>query len=355
MQPFTAQLARASFEPQKEALKIGPASYRARFEGGAGYIEEDGPQGKRQYPIAHVMGGKNTYYLLTPMERGRLQVLPLAFDVHSRKWYDVAASGVRMHGEGPQAPLPWTDPAFTFNTSCYGCHASQIQTNYDAATDSYHTTWKSPGINCETCHGDAADHAAIVRVSRLNAAQRNEMCAPCHAEMSPLSAGYRVTQRFFDDYDLTALESPDFYPDGRDLGENFTYTGWLMSSCLKSEKFDCLHCHTSTGAFRFAGEADRACLPCHQDVAAKGAAHSHHKPASAGSRCIGCHMPKTRFANMERSDHSMLPPTPAATVEFSRRTRVAFATPRKARPGPMPRRADGTGLRIRSRFWSARA
>ena len=142
------------------------------------------------------------------------------------------------------------------------------------------------------------------------------MCAPCHAKMSPLSAGYRVTQRFFDHYDLTALESPDFYPDGRDLGENYTYAGWLMSPCLKSTAFDCLHCHTSTARFVFGENTDWACLPCHQDVAAKGEAHSHHKPESAGARCIGCHMPKTRFANMERSDHSMLPPTPAATIEF---------------------------------------
>ena len=159
MRPFTAQLARANFPLQNDPLKIGPVFYRARFEGDAGYIEEDGPQGKRQLPIAHVMGGKNTYYLLTPLERGRLQVLPLAFDVHSKKWYDMATSGVRMHGgERPQTPLPWTDSAFTFNTSCYGCHTSQIQTNYNAATDSYHTSWNSPGINCETCHGDAANH-----------------------------------------------------------------------------------------------------------------------------------------------------------------------------------------------------
>jgi Flp pilus assembly protein TadD len=135
--------------------------------------------------------------------------------------------------------------------------------------------------------------------------------------MSPLSSGYQVTQRFFDHYDLTTLESSDFYPDGRDLGENYTYTSWLMNSCVRNGKFDCLHCHTSTGAFRFAGgDSDGACLPCHQGVADKGTAHSRHSAKSAGARCIGCHMPKTRFAKMSRSDHSMRPPTPAATIEF---------------------------------------
>ena len=45
-------------------------------------------------------------------------------------------------------------------------------------------------------------------------------------------------------------------------------------------------------------------------------AHSHHKAGTPGGNCIDCHMPKTRFANMNRSDHSMLPPTPAATLKF---------------------------------------
>ena len=32
--------------------------------------------------------------------------------------------------------------------------------------------------------------------------------------------------------------------------------------------------------------------------------------------CIRCHMPMTEFALMRRSDHSMRPPSPAATIEF---------------------------------------
>ena len=33
----------------------------------------------------------------------------------------------------PMLPLPWTDAAFTFNTSCYSCHVSQLKVNYDPA------------------------------------------------------------------------------------------------------------------------------------------------------------------------------------------------------------------------------
>jgi tetratricopeptide (TPR) repeat protein len=332
MQAFSARLAQSVLKPQKQAIAIGGLGYRVVFEGGAGFVEESGPKGVRRLPMQHAMGGKNTYYFLTPMERGRLQVLPLAYDVKKEAWYDMAASGVRMHAEGPaDRPLAWTDPSFTFNTSCYGCHVSQLRTNYDLKTDTYNSTWRESGINCETCHGDAAAHVAlyqkdanakhqdmrILRTTQLTVQQRNEICAPCHAKMSPVSSGYEVTQRFFDHYDLVTLEDADYYPDGRDLGENYTYTSWLMSPCVRGGKLDCMRCHTSSGRYRFAAEnPNGACLPCHQERVANSAAHSRHKAGSPGSNCVDCHMPKTRFANMNRSDHSMLPPTPAATLKF---------------------------------------
>ena len=57
-------------------------------------------------------------------------------------------------------------------------------------------------------------------------------------------------------------------------------------------------------------------MPCHAEQVADAAAHSHHPLDDESSRCISCHMPKTRFARMERSDHSMRPPTPAVSIAF---------------------------------------
>ncbi|MHC4432246.1 MAG: ammonia-forming cytochrome c nitrite reductase subunit c552, partial [Planctomycetota bacterium] len=37
---------------------------------------------------------------------------------------------------------------------------------------------------------------------------------------------------------------------------------------------------------------------------------------SEAGKCIACHMPMTKFAHMNRSDHSMRPPAPAATLAF---------------------------------------
>jgi tetratricopeptide (TPR) repeat protein len=135
--------------------------------------------------------------------------------------------------------------------------------------------------------------------------------------MSPISAEFRPGDRFFDHYDLVALEHRDFYPDGRDLGENYTYTAWMLSPCVKSGQLDCVHCHTSSGRYRFAGEkTNEACLPCHREKVADPAAHSRHRAGTPGAECVSCHMPMTSFARMRRSDHSMRPPAPAASIEF---------------------------------------
>jgi tetratricopeptide (TPR) repeat protein len=135
--------------------------------------------------------------------------------------------------------------------------------------------------------------------------------------MMIVQSAFAPGNRFFDHFDLATLESPDFYPDGRDLGENYTYTSWRMSPCARSGMLDCVYCHTSSGRYRFKKEnPNGACMKCHAQKILNLAEHTHHKPDSPGSLCISCHMPMTEFARMHRSDHSMLPPAPAATIAF---------------------------------------
>ena len=109
------------------------------------------------------MGGKNVYYFLTPFGRGRLQVLPVGYDLRRKEWFDVAASAMRHFGRQPDEALHWTETPYTFNTACFSCHVSQLTNNYQVETDTYQTSWAEPGINCETCHGPAAEHIRVAR------------------------------------------------------------------------------------------------------------------------------------------------------------------------------------------------
>jgi tetratricopeptide (TPR) repeat protein len=334
MQPYTAEFAKKNLTPQAKEVKIGKFSYRAEITDNTGWVLEKRPKGQKKYKIEHALGGKNVYYFLTPFPRGRLQTLPLAYDVKKKEWFDTAASGIRhFPGAERDQPVSWLDPAYTFNTSCYSCHVSQLTMDYDLKTDTYKTTWAEPGINCETCHGPSEEHNRVCReapkgtvpkdlkiilTKPFTAEQHNASCSVCHAKMSPVTATFTPGERFFDHFDLATLEDPDFYPDGRDLGENYTYTSWMMSPCAKAGGLHCVKCHTSSGRYRFREEKDanNACMPCHRERVENAVAHTHHREGSPGNKCISCHMPMTSFAHMNRSDHSMLPPTPAATIAY---------------------------------------
>jgi len=331
MQPYSAIFAKEKLTPHQGDILIGKEKYRADVS--EGVVIETGQKGMKKYKIEHVLGGKNVYYFLTPFNKGRLQTLPVAFDVNKKEWFDTAASGRRHFPGGERGEaVSWKEYPYTFNTACYSCHVSQLATNYDPKTDTYHTTWAEPGINCETCHGSAIEHnkiakatpkgqplpeLRIIRAKTMTKVQRNDLCSSCHAKASPLTLEYKPEERFYDHFDLVTLEDPDYYVDGRDLGENYTLTSWIMSPCAKSGKIDCMHCHTSSGRYRFKKEKfNNACIPCHEDKVKNPSEHTHHSAESEGSKCISCHMSMTAFARMNRSDHSMLPPTPAATMAF---------------------------------------
>jgi len=333
MQPFTADLAAGQLKPLPEPIAVRDRRYRVDLDGGKGSVVESGPEGEKKYAMEHVLGGKNVFYFLTPMDRGRLQVLPVAYDVRRQEWFDTTASAARGIMSLQDEVLDWRAPQLTFNTSCYGCHVSQFSSNYDPKTDTYHSEWAEPGISCETCHAGGGEHVRVFRglpagqkpddiriisTKKFSVEQLNDLCAPCHAKSMPLTSSFRPGERYFDNYDLAGLEQSDFYPDGRDLGENYTYTSWRMSPCVKSGRLSCMHCHTSSGRYRFndAEKANDACLPCHEERVKNAPAHTHHKEATPGSQCVSCHMPMTEFARMRRSDHSMRPPMPAATLAF---------------------------------------
>jgi len=336
MRPYSKEFARERLIAPAHPVRIKDLSYRADLA--TGEVVESGEGEEKHYRIAYALGGKNVFYFLTTMDRGHLQTLPVAYDVRKKEWFDTALSGLR-HIPGQQQgeePVGWREWPYTFNTSCYGCHVSQLSGNYDPKTESYATTWKEPGINCETCHGPSEGHNTamrqlpkgekpgdstdlqLIRTKKFTPAQHNDACNSCHSKALPLTAGYRTPERFFDHFDLVTLESSDFYPDGRDLGENYTQTSWRMSPCAKGGKLHCVACHTSSGRYRFrkSEDANKACLPCHAERVQNVVAHSRHPAQSEASRCVACHMPTTEFARMRRTGHSMLPPTPAATLAY---------------------------------------
>lgn len=340
MQRITGDFIKNEVQLEQDDIFMEEAHYKAIAEDTVLYIQEKKETETKKYPVLWALGGKNVYYFLTPLEGGRLQTLPLAYNLNTKEWYNNPESAIRHFphmGENTMEDeaLSWRDLQYTFNTSCYGCHVSQLSNNFDLAANTYETHWKEAGINCETCHGPSGEHVRVCReagegnapedlklivTSTFTQEQHNASCAPCHAKMRPITPSYMPGDRYFDNYDLTTLENTDFYPDGRDLGENYTMTGWHMNTCIQKSELHCVTCHTSSGRYRFKSddlvEANKACTSCHEEKEEGYEKHTHHPINKNSPKCIDCHMPHTWFGHMERSDHSFRPPMPSATIEF---------------------------------------
>lgn len=334
LQPVTPELIARDLAEMAQPITVGEATYQVDLK--KRVVVETLKDGKKNvYPLLHTLGGKNIYYFLTQLEKGKLQVLPVAFRLGDKTWYNTTASMLRHFREDGDTPLEWRDSMLTFNTACFGCHVSQLDKNYDLKSESYKTVWREPGISCETCHGPAEKHNTVCRAlpkgqsptnlflkswRTFTSDQIDSSCSTCHAKMIPLTPSFIPGETYFDHYDLVTLEDRDFSADGRDLGENYTYTLWLMNPCAKKSELNCISCHTSSGRYRFAAgvtnDVNAACASCHSDRVKNIKAHSRHAPEGKAGSCIACHMPMTSFAAMRRSDHSQRPPCPEAAKRY---------------------------------------
>lgn len=332
MQPVTEEMVKSLRCTDTSWISISGSLFRPVITDGSLFVAERRSTADTLYHRAlHALGGKYVYYFLTPLPEGKLQVLPLAYDVSRNVWYDNPGSSVRHFTAGSDSALSWMSHLFTFNTSCYSCHVSQLLTGFDITDLTYNTAWREPGINCETCHGPAGEHIRlfsrldsgvtvsdmrIISVKHFTADQHNSSCGSCHARMIPVKESFLPGESFYDAFDLVTPENHDFYPDGRDLGENYTFTSWEMNTCKDRSDLNCVTCHTSSGRYRFTENPNDACLPCHEQRVDDPEPHTRHKPGGPAGSCVACHMPVTEFAMMKRSDHSFRPPSPAATLEF---------------------------------------
>ncbi len=335
MQPVHAGFVKEYQLPEGGPMEIEGKLYEIVYEDSLMVmLEKEGNNLLNKYPLQWSLGGRNVFTFLAPLDKGKLQTIPLAYDMNRKIWFNYPESAVRhfTDQEAEDEALPWKDRMFTFNTGCYNCHVSQIDSNYDLETDTYQTTWKEPGINCETCHGPSAEHVRvcleagegnvpddlkIIITGTFTPEQHNSSCAPCHAKGSPITANYMPGELYYDHFNLATLEDPDFYPDGRDLGENYTMTGWQMNPCIQKSDMHCVTCHTSSGRNRFRDNPNEACTSCHQERKKDLAVHTMHQPDTPGSTCVNCHAPSREFVgHFIRSDHSFRPPMPEATIKF---------------------------------------
>ena len=252
MQPYTAALARQALVPQEADVVVGAYRYRAEVAADAGWVREQGPDGEKIYPIQHVMGGKNVYFFLTPLERGRLQVLPVAYDVGEKTWYDTTASMVRHLGEPARGSHPLDRPAADLQYLLLQLPRQPARdqlrsqdrhlpdrlggTRASAARPATGHPPSTSGCCRAAPEGEPPADLKILRYERADHRAEQHLLRALPRQRHADQHAFHARRGFFDHSDLVTYEHADYYPDGRDLGENYTYTSWLESPCVQAGK-----------------------------------------------------------------------------------------------------------------------
>ena len=330
----------SAFSP--DTVTFGYRGFATRMVSGPeGYtMVAPGPDGTpRPYSIDLVLGIRDHQVFLTRFPDGRYQVLPSTYDMQKQTWFD-ATDGliVSDHALTPGEPYYWTSRGRSWNRECFDCHLSGMRKNYDPETDTYHTTWRDLGIDCEACHGPGQEHArlraiadsrepigadtSLARLQDLTPQQQVEVCGQCHARKVKLAEGYRPGDDFYEYYDIGLLDDNLIMPDGRFWGMMYNMVGMMQSPCYERGGITCTHCHSGHGTPRrndlleFEND-DQMCLPCHADYVREPGLHAHHEADGAGSRCGSCHIQLLTGSHMDLADHTFSIPVPENTVRFN--------------------------------------
>ena len=315
---------------------------RSRFyrKGGEFFVETEGPEGQSgDFQITHTFGWYPLQQYLVPFPGGRLQCLPIAWNVRDRKWYHLYPDL-----SDPKDWLYWTNAGQNWNGMCAECHATNLKKNYDPEANTYHTTWSEINVGCEACHGPGSRHVAwaetpemgrrnvenfdlIVKTSGLNSRKRVELCAPCHARRAALGDYTHSEPDLLDSLLPSRLDQELYYPDGQILEEVYVYGSFTQSKMYHRE-VGCSDCH-DVHSLKLVKEGNGLCLQCHRAAEYDTQAHHFHKKAGdagepifaadgtvafdvgTGAQCISCHMPGRYYMGIDyRPDHSIRIPRP---------------------------------------------
>jgi tetratricopeptide (TPR) repeat protein len=305
------------------------------------FVRTAGPGGEMgDFEITHTFGWYPLQQYLIPFPGGRLQCLPLAWDVRARRWYHLYPD----QRIDPRDWLYWTNNAQNWNAMCAECHSTDLRKNYDPIKDTYQTAWSEINVGCEACHGPGSDHvswaelpemgrpetpdaALTVRTSKLGARQQIELCAPCHSRRMSLGDNIHRHADFLD-YGIPQLLTEGLYfADGQILDEVYVY-GSFMQSKMYDRQVRCSDCH-DVHAIKRIKKGNDLCLQCHKAALYDTKAHHFHKsPGEAGepiqspsgdilfevgsgAQCEQCHMPGRNYMGIDyRPDHSFRIPQP---------------------------------------------
>jgi predicted CXXCH cytochrome family protein len=339
VQPATVASIQGDFN--RGVVKLRGLPYVLRQRNGAFYITESYLTGKPvEHRVEYTLGNRRIQLYLATLADGRIVVLPPSWDILRKEWFHDL--DIDDPEEEPGVLIQ------VWNKSCYSCHVSQQEKNFDLEKKTYKTAWLNFGTNCERCHGPGSEHVAhysahdfsaappkgpardIVLQTRLDAARNTMVCAQCHSFRDIYVQGYAAGADYYNyfmpvlEYSLADAADPAYWPDGRTRRFSNDAFGLWQSECYLKGGVTCVGCHVNAHETevernpQLRPDANALCTRCHDDIGKALTAHTRHTPASAGSSCVECHMPRTVYSiKAEIRDHSMSIPVPENTIRHN--------------------------------------
>jgi len=314
-------------------------------------VRTDGPDGElADYEIAYTFGLYPLQQYLIPFPGGRYQTLPIAWDSRSRgeggqRWFHLYPNQKVDHRD----PLHWTRLYQNWALQCAECHSTNLRKGYDAASDTYKTTFSEINVACESCHGPASTHVDWARNARApydgredkglpslkshwneawkfpsagaRFAVRNHLadpagmntCAACHARRSTLSEGGKAGAPLEDTHRLAMLTAPNYHADGQQREEVYVWGSFLQSK-MYQRGVTCMDCH-DPHTQKLRAEGNALCTRCHSAAQFDAPQHHQHQANGKGAQCVTCHMPTQNYMVIHaRQDHSMRVPRPDVSI-----------------------------------------
>ena len=329
------------------AFEAHGVSSRFYKKDGRFFVRTQGPEGKMgDFEVSYTFGWFPLQQYLVPFPGGRLQCLPIAWDVREKKWY-------HLYPKEPLDPkdwLYWTNAAQNWNGMCAECHSTNLKKNYDVKTDTYKTTWSDIDVGCEACHGPGSHHVQwaempdmarpkvenvhlVVKTSGLGSRKAVELCAPCHSRRASLGDYTHAEAELLDSVLPSLLTQELYFPDGQILDEVYAYGSFTQSKMYHRE-VRCSDCHDVHG-LKLVKEGNALCLQCHRAAEYDSKEHHFHKKkgekgdpikspdgkvlfeVGTGAECVQCHMPGRTYMGIHyRLDHSLRIPRPDLSIKI---------------------------------------
>ena len=323
----TPDKVRGDFNNASFVSKFGVKSSMTR-KGDEFFFKTEGRTGSDEtFKVKYVFGVDPLQQYLVEFSDGRVQCWNIAWDTNHKKWFDLYQNNTERYRHDDV--MHWTGWANTWNHMCAECHSTNLQRNFDQATNTYHTTFSEIDVSCEACHGPGSHHIELAKTKEWsttlgfglaelkgkNPTKQLETCAKCHSHHGLVHHGFQPGDKFDDHYSLALLDTELYYPDGQVQGEAYVYGSFLQSRMFR-EGVRCTDCH-DPHSVKLKRPGNSLCTKCHKPEKYDAPTHHFHKVGTQGAACVECHMPERHYMVVDpRRDHNIRMPRPDLSAKL---------------------------------------